>query len=80
MITKNVFEIHDLTTSEILSDGLFFDDMSELLGAYQELYPAHEVVCCCRLDKVNKPVHQSQQDEFLTNWFNFVDENICNMY
>ena len=80
MITKNIFEIHDLTTSEILSDNLFFDDMSELLGAYQELYPTHEIVACYRADKIITKLKITNQNDFFTNWLALIEENICNMY
>ena len=41
-----VYEIHDLTTHELLSNNLRFEDLPELIGAYQDFYPTHNIVAC----------------------------------
>lgn len=58
------YEIHDLTTNEILADNLSFDDVSELFEAYVGLYPNHEIVCCYRITKTPKIRKVSYYMEF----------------
>ena len=81
----NNCEIHDLTTNEILADGLFFDDLPELFKAYTEFYPNHEIVACERDEEdilypicANKKL--SRRVEFETQWLMLVSENLCNLY
>ena len=81
-----IFEIHDLTTKEILSDNLDFDDVPELFAAYSELYPSHNLVFCERIEedddfviiRINK--HYTRKTDFNEQWLLFVDENLSNMY
>jgi hypothetical protein len=70
------YEIHDLTTNEILADNLSFDDLSELFGAYVELYPTHEIVSCCRTTKKPKTHKVSFRIEFQL----YIMENYENIY
>ena len=78
------YEIHDLTTSEILVDRLEFEDMPELLEAYINFYPNHEIVACYReYDDVCiaiNPVRQLTKKDFKVEWFNLVEENLANFY
>ena len=81
----NNCEIHDLTTKEILADGLFFDDLPELFQAYTEFYPDHEIVACERDEEdILYPVYAnkklSRRVEFQTQWLMLVSENLCNLF
>ena len=83
---NQTYEIHDLTTKELLADNLEFDDMPELLGAYQEFYPDHEIVACCRncskhSDYITNAQTKAQQRKaFREQWFALLTENACNIY
>ena len=79
------FEIHDLTTGEILSDNLAFEEVPELFKAYADFYSSHEIVFCERIDEdILIPIHTnkklSNRAEFQTQWFTLVASNICNFY
>ena len=80
----NTYEIHDLTTNEILVDRLEFEDMPELLEAYTNFYPNHEIVACYReYDDVCitiNPAKHFAKKYFKTEWFNLVEENLANFY
>lgn len=79
------FEIHDLTTNEILSDNLAFKEVPELFAAYAEFYPNHEIVFCERVDEDTFiPVYTndklSNRAEFKTQWLMLMRSNLCNFY
>jgi len=76
---KKLYEIHDLTTNEILADNLDFEDIPELLGAYADFYPTHEIIACCR-NHNNIYKIKSKKDSFKAEWFNLIEENIANFY
>lgn len=75
-MSKKLFEIYDLTTNEILADGLNFDDMPELLGAYENFYPNHEIVVCYRVIHNKKSKHITDRDAFRKEWTDFFGEII----
>ena len=78
---KKLYGIYDVTAKEFLAENLNFDDMAELLGAYIDFYSAHEIVCFYRVIKVNdlnKQVRRHQ--DFTAQWFNLLEENLCNIY
>lgn len=79
------FEIHDLTTNEILADNLDFEEVPELFKAYADFYSNHEIVFCERIeDDIVIPIHTnkrlSNKAEFQAQWFMLVTSNISNFY
>lgn len=79
------FEIHDLTTNEILANNLNFEEVPELFKAYMDFYPNHEIVFCERIENdivisihANRKI--SNKTEFQTQWFMLVTSNISNFY
>lgn len=74
------FEIHDLTTNEILADNMEFDDIPELFAAYQALYPNHELVFAYRDEQINYNNKPKTKDDFTTEWFLLLDSILCNIY
>lgn len=77
------YEIHDITTGEILADNLTFEDMPELLGAYQIFYPTHEIVGCYRVcHNTFKVFNNLNYDKvrFRAEWTILMTENIVNFY
>lgn len=79
---KKLYEIHDLTTNEILADNLNFDDMPELLGAYQEFYPNHEIIPCYRnyIQHNGYTTNTQKRKAFRMQWLELITENSCNIY
>lgn len=77
---KKLYEIHDLTTAEILADNLNFEDMPELLGAYADFYPTHEIIACYRNCNNDCKKIVSKRADFKVEWFNLLEENIANFY
>lgn len=83
---KNFYEIHDLTVTEILADNLDFDDIPELLEAYQCFYSNHEIAVFHRVDGYIKlsqyylNADLQKQHEFKKEWLNLIEENLCNVY
>ena len=74
------FEIHDTTTNEILVDKLQFDDIAELVGAYQLLYPTHDIAAVYREVEVVERVRHLPKQQFKAEWFNLIDDIIDNLY
>ena len=77
---KKVYEIHDLTTAEILADNLNFDDVPELFKAYQDFYSNHEMAVFCRENSYIKCANSHKQQEFKAEWFALIEANLCNIY
>lgn len=83
---KKLYEIHDLTANEILADNLIFEEIPELFEAYQSFYPNHEIAVFCRTDGYIKlsqyylNANLQKQQEFKVEWFNLIEENLCNIY
>ena len=77
---ENAYEIHDLTTNEILVDNLNFKEVSELFDAYTILYPTHEIEACYRSDSCIYQIKTSRQDDFKAEWFALVEEHLTNFY
>ena len=75
---KKTYEIHDLTTNEILADNLNFDNMPELFLAYCNFYNGHDIVSCYRTHKT-QPI-KLRKEEFLNEWLDFVEVNAANFY
>ena len=89
------FEIHDLTTNELLSDNLAFEEVPELLEAYTKFYSTHEIVACirnatmetsykCTLDTIKRfsvaCINKQNHSEFLSEWLLLMEENLANFY
>lgn len=74
------FEIHDITSCEILAENLPFDDVPELVMAYQLLEPTHEIVAVCREITVTERVHHIPREQFKCEWFDLLDDIIDNLY
>ena len=81
------YEIHNLTTNEILADNLSFEDIPELLEAYSSFYIADEIVACFReVDAKNNMQIISRDDsarnQFNSEWTCLIDElvNLGNIY
>lgn len=70
------YEIH-LTSGEILSDGLSFDDLPILFQAYQEWYGEGSIIACCRTLNGKKFNPQSRQDEFYQDWYELIETLIA---
>lgn len=73
------FEIHDLTTKEVLCDNIPFDDLSELLVAYRLFYPDHRIEPCYREVTTSERIHYMPREEFKHDWFEMLDEIIENL-
>lgn len=75
------YELYNLTTGEILADNLTFDEIPELFDAYANFYDGDEIVACYRainIKQCRKVVNPDEKayNEFLKEWFNFVEEII----
>lgn len=80
MMYKIVFEIHDITTNEVLVDNLTFDEIPELFLAYTLLYPEHNIIACSRKVMIAKHHDLSCRDEFKNQWFDMIEDIIDNLY
>ena len=78
--TKLSFEIHDITAEELLCDNVHFDDIPELLTAYEYFYPQHQIEVCCREVTIIDRVHYIPKDDFRHDWYNMLDDIIDNLY
>ena len=47
-----VYEIHNLTTNEVVAYDLSFNDVPELIGAYMDFFPEYEFVACYNTDDI----------------------------
>ena len=75
------FEIHDLTTNEVLADNLEFKEIPKLVGAYTDLYPTHEIIVYNRTDNAIKTKRMSARyANFKSEWLTFIEEYLCNIY
>ena len=74
------FEIHDITTNEVLANNLPFDDLPELMTAYQLFYPTHRIEAVYRETTVTERVHHLPRQQFKADWFELLDEIIDNLY
>lgn len=80
------YEIHNLTTKELLVDNLTFDDIPELFEAYQNFYPNNEIAVFRRIDgyiKLSKyylKANLHKQQDFKVEWFDLIEEYLCNIY
>ena len=76
------YEIHNLTTGELLVDNLAFDDMPELYGAYLEFYPYDDIIVCCREIRLSvtcaRIIHHNDNEvrrqKFYAEWLTLMDE------
>lgn len=82
-----IYEIHDLTTGEILADNLIFDEVPELFGAYFDFYIDHEIIACYRTTSITGGYKIINIDEIMANnfkaeWLNLIEEltNLGNLY
>ena len=75
------FEIHDVTTNEVLADNLEFKEIPKLVGAYTDLYPTHEITVYNRTDNAIQTRHMSTRyANFKSEWLTFIEEYLCNIY
>lgn len=77
---KISFEIHDITTDELLVDNLAFEDIPELLQAYTMLYPMHRIEPCYRTITITQELRLMPQEEFTHDWYELLDDIIDNLY
>lgn len=78
--TLITFEIHDITTKETLVENAHFDDIPELLVAYQSFYPTHQIVVCYRQVTMTEQVRVIPKHQFKSEWFEMLDCIIDNLY
>ena len=78
--TTITFEIHNITTDEILVENASFDDIPELVYEYQRMLPIHEIVACYREITITERVHELPKDEFKHDWFELLDDIVDNLY
>lgn len=78
--TTITFEIHDVTTHELLADNLPFDDLPELVYAYQLMLPTHQIEACYREVVVTERLHHIPRDDFKYDWYELLDDIIDNLY
>ena len=74
-----VFEVHDLTTNELLSNNLSFEDAPELVYAYQEFYPDHQIEVLCYRQSIAKPIRRTARQQFKHDWFDLLDHIMENL-
>lgn len=72
------FEIHDITTNEVLSNNLCFDDLPELLYAYQTILPTHRIEACYRETTITEKVYYTPKADFKRDWYEFIDDIVDN--
>lgn len=77
---SKIYEIHDLTTAEILADELTFEDVPELFLAYNNFYPDHDIIVCYREFGKSFRVLTPKRLSFAKEWYNLIEENIYNIY
>lgn len=81
-----VFEIHDLTTGEILADNLTFNEVPELFEAYAKFYRNHELMTFFKelqpIKSWNKAYKLSSNNyhDFKAQWLDMAEEISCNLY
>lgn len=78
--TTIMFEIHDVTTREMLCDNVNFDDIPELLKAYEYFYPNHQIEVCYRKYIATERVRHIPRAEFKNDWYNMIDDIVENLY
>ena len=80
------FEIHDLTTDEIIADNVSFDAIPELFEAYRNYYPDHDLTVVSRIERPIKKysnatvLHTKSYYDFRSQWLDMIEENSCNIY
>lgn len=74
------FEVHNVTTGDLLCDNVPFEDIPELLIAYKLLYPRHQIEVCYREVTITERVHYVPREEFTHDWFEMLDDIIDNLY
>lgn len=78
-----VYEIHNLTTNEVVAYDLSFNDVPELIGAYMDFFPEYEFVACYKDSNITvtlaKPMSQDEinRRNFNADWFDFMDELVA---
>ena len=85
---EKVFGVYNCTTGEILADNLLFEDMPELLEAYQDFYPDHKIVAyyqdidyeIMQNETITDNAINSRKNKFKTEWYLLVEENLVNFY
>ena len=74
------YQIHNLTTGELLAENLTFDELPELFGAYADFYPEHEIVACYTEQVTIKRcvkivgIDQAERNNFYAEWFDLMEE------
>ena len=72
----NTYEIHNITTGEILVDNLSFDDMAEQLQIYIEFYSTDEIVSCYRITEPTAKPHKITYKEEYVLYMEYIADNI----
>lgn len=75
---KIEFEIHDITAREMLCENVSFDDIPELVSAYEYLRPNHQIEACYREITTIEKVRLLPEEEFAKDWFEMLDTLIDN--
>jgi hypothetical protein len=78
--------IYNLTTKEVLSDNLTFDEVPELYKAYDDFYPDCEIIACYyeAVNNSRKIIsnRKAAYNAFISEWICLMDEltKIGNLY
>lgn len=78
--------IYNLTTNEVLSDNLTFDEVPELYKAYDDFYPDCEIIACYNevISSAKKIIskRKAAYNAFITDWIRLMDEltTLGNLY
>ena len=68
------FEIYDATEKLTVADRLTFEDMAEMMGIYQELFPNNEFIACYRIERTTVKISASAFQSFRKEWLVFIEE------
>ena len=81
------YEIHNLTTNEILADNLSFEDVPELFEAYSSFYMADDIIVCYRESHIKRcrqiiDISEAARNQFKSEWTCLIEEliNLGNLY
>lgn len=82
------YQLYNLTTKEVLSDYLPFEEIPELYGAYAEFFPDNEFIVIEKDETVIKVCAKvidkddARRTEFMVSWLDLVTEltRIGNLY
>lgn len=69
-----VYMIIDTNTGEALVDNMSFDDLAEQLPVYERFYGKANICPCCVYARKITRHHQTTEQQFKKDWYNFIDE------